>query len=65
MIIIKFYVFGIMVSDINTDVSVQLVQISHFQISKIKGNTVFKSLEITYTQRNGVSRQTISDPHKV
>jgi len=44
------------------NVSWQLVQMSHFQIRKTKANNVFKSLEITFTQRNEVSRQTVSYP---
>jgi len=40
------YMFGII-----WNVSVRLVQMSHFQISKAKGNKVFKSLEISDTQR--------------
>jgi len=35
---------------------VQLVQVSYFQISKTKGNKVFKSLGITGSQRDVVSR---------
>jgi len=38
---------------------------SHLQISKTKGNKVFKNLGITGTQRNVVSRQTVLPPKGV